>query len=212
MSAQTEDDVVAMFDACGDSKKDYEIIKTKKVAFSIDEIEEDENIYIQSAFGYDVTTTENEILQLIKKDKKITPEVLSQVTGESIAFIKNKIASLVKRGYLEEKVTMIGEDEVIERSLPEKPSAPPLPPKQVNPTRISIKYSYEVKPGVGPEIIPTSRPFCRKLISLNRLYSRADIEQISARLGYSVFDRKGGFWGHNPECRHRWVSHIVIKK
>jgi hypothetical protein len=213
MSSHTEDDIIAMFDACGDSKKDFEIVKSKKVSFSAYDCEADEEVFIEEAFNsFDVTTTENEILELIKKDKKITPAVIASVTGETEAFVKNKIAALIKKGYIEESVTMIGEDEVIERSIPEKVKAPPVKKGETSPTRIFVKYSYEVKPGIGPEIIPTSRPFCRKLIQLNRLYSRADIEKISLRLGYSVFDRKGGFWGNKAECRHRWVSHIVVAK
>jgi hypothetical protein len=78
--------------------------------------------------------------------------------------------------------------------------------------QISIKYSYEVRAGVGPAVIPTTRPFCKKLLELNRLYTRKEIEMISERLGYSVWDRKGGFWGHKPYCRHKWKSNIVIKK
>jgi hypothetical protein len=213
MSSHTEEDILSMFDACGESKRDYEILKSKMVAFSAFECEDDEEVFIQEAFkSYDVTTSENEILELIKKDKKITPAVIAETIGETEAYVKSKISALVKKGYLEEKVITVGEDEVIERTIPEKVSAPPVRKGEVNPTRIFIKYSYEVKPGIGPEIIPTTRPFCRKMIGLNRLYSRADIEKISARLGYSVFDRKGGFWGHKPECRHRWVSHIVVKK
>lgn len=212
MEAHSEDDIIAMFDGCGDLKKDYEILKSKKVGFELSEIEEDENVYLKQAFSdYDVTTTENEILQLIKKDSKITPQVIASVIGESEAFVKNKIASLVKKGYVEENVAMIGEDEVIERTIPEKVSAPPIKTGQTNPAKISIKYSYE-----GPQD-SRNRPFCAKLLKLNRLYSRAEIEQISQRLGYSVFDRRGGFWMHKdghitPYCRHHWKSNIVVKK
>jgi hypothetical protein len=54
-------------------------------------------------------------------------------------------------------------------------------------------------------------------MQLNRMYSRAEIEAISARLGYSVFDRRGGWWTmpngeHSPSCRHVWQSQTVIKK
>jgi hypothetical protein len=54
-------------------------------------------------------------------------------------------------------------------------------------------------------------------MQLDRLYSRAEIEAISARLGYSVFDRRGGWWTQpngqaSPSCRHRWFSQVVIKK
>jgi hypothetical protein len=82
---------------------------------------------------------------------------------------------------------------------------------------VAIKYSYEVEPGVGASIIPGTRPFCRKLIELDRLYTRTEIQMISEQVGYSVWLRRGGFWnkGHgdiSPSCRHQWKSHIVIKK
>ena len=54
-------------------------------------------------------------------------------------------------------------------------------------------------------------------MQLDRLYSRAEIETISARLGYSVFDRRGGWWTkpngqHSPSCRHIFYAQTVIKK
>jgi hypothetical protein len=81
----------------------------------------------------------------------------------------------------------------------------PAPLKQ-----ITIKYSYEWKDEIPLDKRDTpehsSRPFCKKLLELKRLYTRADIEQISARLGYSMFDRCGG-----DDCRHVWKSNIVVK-
>lgn len=78
-------------------------------------------------------------------------------------------------------------------------------------SKITIKYSYEWNENVPDDEKDTSehpsRPFCKKLLELNRLYTRADIELISQRLGYSVWDRKGG-----DGCRHRWVPQIVVKK
>lgn len=77
--------------------------------------------------------------------------------------------------------------------------------------QIFVKYSYEPRPGLEP-VIATTRPFCKKLIELDRFYSRVEIEKISERLGYSVWDRRGGFWGHKPYCRHTWKQHVVVKK
>lgn len=211
LSAETVDEIIAMFDSCGDSKNDYEIIKSKRVSFSLEEIEEDELIFIEAAFKtFDVTYTESKIIDLIKSDKRITPEIIAKAIGESKAFVESKIASLTKKGYLESTIEKIGQDEIIERTVPKGLDINTPPPRK-DAVKISIKYSYEPKPGLEP-IIPTTRPFCRKLIGLNRIYSRAEIEKISARLGYSVFERKGGWWGNNPECRHRWVSNIVVQK
>ena len=84
---------------------------------------------------------------------------------------------------------------------------------------ISIKYSYGLREGVaGATLLATSRPFCVKMVALSqtKLFSRKDINDISARVGYSVWNRGGGFWNDHgtiePHCRHEWKSHIVIKK
>lgn len=214
MSADDSDEsIIGMFDACGEDKEDFQVIKSKSASFASDlELESDEEIWKQEAFKtYEVTRTEDRILELIRKDKLVTPDVIATTIGQSKAFVESKIASLQKRGYLEESTSMDGADTIIERTVPEAVSAPPPIEGTTLPTQISVKYSYEPKPGLQP-VIPTTRPFCIKMLKLNRLYSRVEIEQISARLGYSVFDRKGGFWGKRPECRHRWVSHIVVKK
>jgi len=205
-----QDNIIAMFDACGDSKKDFEILKSKRVSFSADEIEEDEKIYINEAFKtYDVTATEDKIIELIKKDGKVTPEVIAKAIGESKSFVESKLKSLAKKGYIESTVEKIGVDEIINRALSKGVDLKP-PVSKSPAVQIFIKYSYE-----GPED-SRNRPFCAKMMELNRLYSRYDIEQISQRLGYSVFDRRGGFWNNSgtvePHCRHNWKSNIVVKK
>jgi hypothetical protein len=212
--AEQEDAIIAMFDECGDSRDDFEILKSKKVCFGSDlEAEEDETIFIEEAFKTkDVTKTEDAILQMIKKDPKVTPKVIADAIKQTESYVKSKLSSLVKRGYLETSTETIGTDSIISRAVPE--SIEIVPPDIIKnpPVQVSVKYSYEVKPNIGPPLIPTSRPFCIKMIGLNRFYSRAEIEKISLRLGYSVFDRKGGWWGSSPECRHLWRSSIVVKK
>lgn len=85
--------------------------------------------------------------------------------------------------------------------------------EQTKPETVSVfvKYSYEWKENVPENERDTpehpSRPFCKKLIELNRVYTRADIESLSAQLGYSVFDHCGG-----EGCRHRWVRKTIVKK
>lgn len=214
MSAQDEEEAVAdVFDEYGECRNDFEVLKTKKVCFSSDlEAEADEAVFVQEAFKtWDVTNTEQEIINLIKKDPKITPDVIAQAIGQTRKYVQSKLDSLAKRGIIETSKQAIGEDEETVRTVPDTVDVVP-PVEGAPPVQVMVKYSYEVKPGIGPAIIPTTRPFCRKMIQLNRLYSRAEIEAISLRLGYSVWDRKGGWWGKKEECRHRWVSNIVVKK
>ncbi len=83
--------------------------------------------------------------------------------------------------------------------------------KETERVEIIIRYSYEWNDDVPNEEMDTpahpSRPFCKKLMELKRLYTRSDIEQISERLGYSVWDRKGG-----DNCRHKWVPQTILKR
>lgn len=82
---------------------------------------------------------------------------------------------------------------------------------------VKVLYSYEVKPGLGAPIIPTSREFCRDLVTLDRLYTREDIDALSSELDMDVWRYRGG-WYHNPKtdkttpsCRHEWRQNIVSK-
>jgi DNA-binding MarR family transcriptional regulator len=206
----TMDQVVLMFDSCGDLKDDYHIITSKrKHKFdSITSAEYEADFFKGCFAATEVTNAESKILELIKKDSKVTPEVIAKALKTTPEYVTSKIASLTERGILESSETAIGDDIEVERKVVEKTK----PPKGDSQTQISIKYSYEVKPGIGPAIIKTTRPFCEKLIKLDRLYSRGEIEKISERLGYSVWDRRGGWWGDSPTCRHIWVSHVVVKK
>lgn len=205
----TEDSVIQMFNACGDLRDDFHIIKSKPARFAAEE----EADFYRLAFKIptNVTITEANILDLIAKDKHITPDVIAKTLGTTPEYVTAKIARLVDKGWLESKQEKIGDDVQIERTLT-KPISELPPTAEPETTEILIKYTYEVKPGVGPAIIPTSRPFCIKLIGLNRMYSRKEIEDISQRLGYSVWDRRGGWWGDSPTCRHEWKSNVVVRK
>lgn len=82
---------------------------------------------------------------------------------------------------------------------------------------LEIMYEYSLRPGFDQDIIPGTRDFCRTLISLNRLYTREDINRISGAEGYNVFAYRGG-WYHNPDtdknepgCRHEWRQVITFK-
>jgi len=82
-----------------------------------------------------------------------------------------------------------------------------------------VRYTYAKREGVeGPEVIPTTRDFCRAIIELGRAFTREEINQISAVEGYDVFKFKGGFY-HNPKtdittpyCRHIWKFNLIRKQ
>lgn len=204
---ETEDDLIEMFEAVGDKKDNYVIIKTNQ-KFSAGFREETEEQLFKDIKGND-----SSILDLIRKDKRITPEVIAKTINEDVSYVKSRIKALTEAKVLIPTTSRIGIDVIIEHAINPEQIDRRTPPET---SEIFIRYSYEVKPGVGPAIIPGSRPFCRKLIEMDKIYTRAEIESISQRVGFSVWDRKGGFWNNGgeieEECRHRWVSHVIIKK
>lgn len=84
-------------------------------------------------------------------------------------------------------------------------------------SRFEVVYTYKERPGVPP-VKTKSREFCTRLLGLNRLYTREDINKISERVDRNVWTYRGG-WYTNPEtqvstpyCRHIWVQQLVIKR
>lgn len=203
MSAQlTEDEMIEVFAQFGVAKSTCIPIKSKRVRFvSQEEAALDETMELR--FAADITSLEASILDLISKDKRITNEVLAETLGVSLKEIATALQSLQKTG-------------VVKVSDGERTLTKPLKEAQegvkAKTREYRVMYSYE-----GPKD-SKNRPFCAKMMDLDRYYPRTDIEAISRRLGYSVFDRRGGFYtkpGTNdttPYCRHRWESHLVLKE
>lgn len=97
---------------------------------------------------------------------------------------------------------------------------------------LMIRYSYEWIDNLPDEEKTPCNPFCQVLMESDKLFSRADIETLSTRMGYSVFDRCGAYIDLGDEdengnpiqhpyikdgveqehCKHQWKSKIVTRK
>jgi DNA-binding MarR family transcriptional regulator len=191
----------------GDDKNKYNIWKQRSV--------------FEEANFADVTQLQANVLDLISKDKRITPEVIADTLGEEIGSIKRVISNLTDKGFLSIKEVTIGEgidsNIEIQRTLTDSLSKIIEKIKPIT-REFLVRYSYEWKRGFSDTDLKTSRPFCVEMIRADKLYSRVEIEQLSARLGYSVWDRKGGWYTkpgtniHLESCRHEWKSNIVTRK
>jgi len=193
-SAQDNDELLlAEFAQHGESKDNYNVI-TSRSRFNFQE---------------ELTQAEVNILDLIKKDKRITPEVIGRALKMPVDEVVSIIEILAEGGLILASVKKIGVDEIIERTIPEP--LKDLTDKKPRTLEQKIMYSYE-----GPQD-NRNRDFCRRLLAMDKFFSRADIETMSMRLGYSVWDRRGGWWTkpsgeRSPSCRHRWVQNFVIRK
>jgi hypothetical protein len=200
------DAVIQVFSEYGESVDNYKTLMTRQV-FGKD-LEQEELAFRDEVID---DTLDKKILDVIAKNKGISDEDIAKAVKEDLVVVKERINKLQELDIL--KINPKGV-----RSLTKPLSE--IIDKPVK-TSFLVRYSYEWK-----SIVPTnerntsahpSRPFCAKLMQLDRLYSRSEIESISRRLGYSVFDRGGGWWNmgdgvNSPSCRHQWVSRVVIKK
>jgi ribosomal protein S25 len=204
-------DAYSVFFEFGEDKSEFEVWKQK-------------NYFEDVELFADVTQLQSDVLDLISKDKRITPEVIADTLKEDIGVVKRIITALEKRGFIKPTEYTIGQgidsNVIVERQLTEplRDIVEKIKPKT---TEFLIRYSYEWKKGIPSSQRDTnahpSREFCKYLLQANKMYSRAEIEQMSARLGYSVWDRRGGWWTmpsgeHSPSCRHQWVSNVVTRK
>jgi hypothetical protein len=194
-----------IFEEFGEASENFQVFK-KKARF-------DE--YTDYELFATINQTKADILDLISKDKRITPEVIADTLKIDIDIVNRNIEDLIKSGSLAQGT----ENGVLIHEL----TAPLKDLTKIEPETKSfmIRYSYEWKNDIPITQRDSkkhpSREFCKRLMSLDKFYSRSDIEQISARLGYSVWDRKGGWWTmpsgeHSPSCRHEWKSNIVMRK
>ena len=192
------------FAACGDDVNDFEVIETHE-ARNYEKFADEE-----------INVLKANVLDLISKDKRVTPEVMAKVLNKSVEQIDNALEALKLEGYLVQtglEISILAPNYTpVVRKLTEPLKKIPGGDKATK-TEVLLRYTYQ-----GPED-SKNRPFCARMLQLakTKLWSRSDIENISERLGYSVWDRRGGWFtepngNHRPYCRHRWDVKIVTRK
>lgn len=106
-------------------------------------------------------------------------------------------------GYEEGEINSIMED------LAENP---------IVPEELFTVYKYEKRSDVkGASVIPTTREFCRRLVTLSqtRSWTIEDIQVMNNGMGLDVFTSRGGWYTipntnrHVPFCRHIWKAYLV---
>lgn len=197
-SMNEDDRMVMEFESCGEDKNKYEIIESKLAMY--------ENFADISR----LTQPQANILDLMTKDKNITAEVIAKTLGYTLEIVNKTIQDFIDSSIIEMLPSEINASPSINVLKP----VSSLKGKDSNVVELVIRYTYE---GVKDN---KNRPFCAKMlmISEDKMWSRSDIENISERLGYSVWDRRGGWYTlpgtnkHRAYCRHNWVANLVKLK
>jgi hypothetical protein len=199
-SADDEDEYLAnMFAECGYNKDEFDIVSSMPYDGS-----DDEHYVVHESFA-DYTEREMNVLELLKKQPNATNLQIAEALKIENYIIVEIVDKLTKEGVIKSVDNI--------RKVTERIPAKQLP-------EIKVVYTYEKRSiASGPTLLPTSRKFCVRLVGLSesgKVWSIRNIQDISQRVGYSVFKRAGGDWNNNGvieyQCRHEWVKHIVIKK
>jgi hypothetical protein len=189
------DDTIAAFREYGEHRENFDIVQSSPLKFA------------------DITEADDvKILEILQRQPLTPPADIAKAIRRPLTDVEARIKKMVDM-----EVLATGKGGGLRPTRPvseivDEPSR----------TRFEIRYSYEWKPEVPSTQRNTeehpSRPFCVKLMDLDRYWTRREIETLSQRLGYSVFDRGGGWWGQgvgkpaSPSCRHEWRSNVVIRK
>ena len=199
-------DELQVFSEYGDDKDNYKIIKSTPIEWDTpsEQIFSNEPMLFATVgeIVIGLGDLEKNVLQMLNdgEDATAIAQANNRTLGE-IAKIIDELSTL--EVYQKGNVTSLGESVLQEIEAPI--------------AQYEVRYSYEVRIDVPP-VKTQSREFCTRLINLNRLYTREEIERISQRVDRDVWKYRGG-WYTNPDtgrstpwCRHLWNQQLVIKR
>lgn len=196
---KAQDKVISEFQKVGRSKEGMRFLNSREhTSFDKDDDSEYVETFLSERMAF-VSEIQLAVLQLIA-DGMDFDEIAEELVLSDKDLNKH-IKALEKGGYTKgTNITTKGEIEI------------------VNSETVQVVYTYEKRPD-APDLVPggESRDFCRELMKLDRVYTRAEIDAISSSIGRNVWLYRGG-WYHNPNtdknqpsCRHYWLQRLVKK-
>ncbi len=192
MAAQNLDDtIIEMFSKCGAEKSGFYTLKSQEFGA------QNEDDFMASYQQFDSIKETRTILTMIKNEESF--QAIYKAISKDGSYLATKLLELRNKGLLDGwKVTEKGNQNVATKQ------------------ELKVLYSYDLKAN-APDLVKggKSREFCSRMIELNRLYTKQEIETISSAVGRDVWYYRGG-WYHNPKtdvntpsCRHIWNQKIV---
>jgi hypothetical protein len=187
---------------------DYHVMHSKPMRFDTNI---DENIRLAFAeLGEEEVELDKKIEAYRKKNREASVEEMAKEFGVSKAKVAKRVAYLITKDRYPISRAV---DKIAEQNLPKNV-------KEVAEPVLEVRYKYSWATGFSNKDKGSSREFCKVMLDLagqGKVYTRDDIDGISAIMGYSVWNRRGG-WYHTPsgvnrpQCRHVWEQQLVIKK
>jgi hypothetical protein len=188
----------------GSSSDDYVVMHSKPMRFDTDLDDQVRQAFAE--LGEEEKELDSKIEAYRKKNRDASVEEMAKEFGVSKAKVAKRVAYLITKDRYPIARTV---DQIAKEGA--KPTDEPV---------LEVRYKYAWAAGFSNKDKRTSREFCKVMLDLadqGKVYTRDDINGISNIMGYSVWNRRGG-WYHTasgvnrPQCRHVWEQQIVIRK
>ncbi|NDF50903.1 MAG: hypothetical protein EB116_12625 [Betaproteobacteria bacterium] len=192
----------------GSNADEYVVMNSRPIRF-----DSDLDTQVRQAFaelGEEEKELDAKIEAYRKKNRDASVEEMAKEFGVSKAKVAKRVAYLMTKDRYPISRAV---DQIAEKNLPKGV-------KEVAEPVLEVRYKYAWATGFSNKDKKSSREFCKVMLDLadqGKVYTRDDIDGISAIMGYSVWNRRGG-WYHmkngvnRPQCRHVWEQQIVIRK
>ena len=201
-----QDDEIGYFAQYGEPAHDYEVIATFPIAWDTPSEEvfskQDQLFATIGEISAELNDFDKNVLKLIGDGEDSNG--IAKALNTNIEDIAKSMAKLMRWEVITKgEVTDLGKSLVREVDIPIE--------------RFEVRYGYRTRLDVPPAK-SGSRQFCERLMSLNRLYTKDEINTISGRVDRDVWRYRGG-WYTNPDtqvstpwCRHEWIQQLVVKR
>ena len=192
----------------GSSSDDYVVMHSKPMRFDTDLDDQVRQAFAE--LGEEEKELDKKIEAYRKKNRDASVEEMAKEFGVSKAKVAKRVAYLITK---DRYPIARAVDQIAEQGLPKNI-------KEVAEPVLEVRYKYSWAAGFSNKDKKTSREFCKVMLDLadqGKVYTRDDINGISNIMGYSVWNRRGG-WYHTasgvnrPQCRHVWEQQLVIRK
>jgi len=203
---ENQDDEIGYFAQYGESAEQYDVIATFPIAWDTPSAEvfskQDQLFATIGEISAELNDFDKNVLKLIGDGEDSNG--IAKALNTNIEEIAKSMAKLMKWEVITKgEVTDLGKSLVREEQIPIE--------------RFEVRYGYRTRLDVPPAK-SGSRQFCERLMSLNRLYTKDEINTISGRVDRDVWKYRGG-WYTNPDtgastpwCRHEWIQQLVVKR
>jgi hypothetical protein len=188
----------------GSSSDEYVVMHSKPMRFDADLDDQVRQAFAE--LGEEEKELDKKIEAYRKKNRDASVEEMAKEFGVSKAKVAKRVAYLITK---DRYPIARAVDQIAKEGA--KPTDEPV---------LEVRYKYSWAAGFSNKDKRTSREFCKVMLDLadqGKVYTRDDINGISNIMGYSVWNRRGG-WYHTasgvnrPQCRHVWEQQLVIRK